>query len=832
MSNPVVIDFIIRGMPNVLRAMRTTEQAAAESEKATTKRAEKESKSRVKLAEQEAKEKIAALKKADTAHRQAWNTAEREVEASVKKKKKREESQAKDQVSTWKKADAEVKKLRDKAYKEAEADAKKRAKDDKKAADEKIASWKRADSEIKKARDKAAREVESQLRKEERDRERSNREQNRSAERWVRNRERAANRAANERKRTLGRFADTMGAGFGSGIGRVMDATRGTANLVAQLGGGFDIASSVQRNVKVSASVADLMNVAINPASAVKANHERRDRGTVDSSIDANTARWGYTRGESAEGLHEFTGITGDLETAMRLLPRLSELARATGTDLKTMMGAAANAGMAFDSMTDSGEKAKKIEGIMRTLAGQAKAGNIEVPDLAKHMGRMVAAAGKFEGDNSESIQKIGMIMQAARGGGGAWNAATSAQAVSSFTQTFGKSARLGAFESAGVKVFSDKEQTILRDPVDLIADSLDATKGSIPKLNAMWGSAYTDRSIHKFADAYTKGWTDPKTGKTLKGREAVKGYADNLMKSVTMTQGQISEAANSRTSELDVDVAKSQAAFDKAVREKIIPAITKLAPEIEKLATTWVDLNADAIPTFVDLIRTIASMAKSHKGSIEWMAQHPVAALIGAEITKSFASAALPELLRRLLTNVFGGGGGGAPVPTGGGGGGAVGGALAMAGVAAIATVASNATSAYSAGDDAASSLAQRLQAYQNGDRVNGVSPEVVQKQLDEARGRLNADDAQYGMVAKIGRVVATPFDKSASKEYRQVKHDQGLLDSKELAEQLRKTQEAMRALTTATNANTAATGSSTTQAPATTPGDAARSAPINARK
>src|SRR5258708_32673997 len=69
MASPVVIDFLVRGMPDVSRAMRTVEQSAAAAERATTRIAQQQANQRQRLVDQEAKAKVRALEAAEKASR-------------------------------------------------------------------------------------------------------------------------------------------------------------------------------------------------------------------------------------------------------------------------------------------------------------------------------------------------------------------------------------------------------------------------------------------------------------------------------------------------------------------------------------------------------------------------------------------------------------------------------------------------------------------------------------------------------------------------------------------------------------------------------------------
>jgi hypothetical protein len=446
----------------------------------------------------------------------------------------------------------------------------------------------------------------------------------------------------------LGRTAANAAVG---GVSRAAGLAKNTLGMVTQLGGGFSIADSVERAAKNSGQLEDILNSAQNPGSKITANNRRREASEVEGDIQGTATRFGLERSNVQEGLQDITGITGDLETGMKLLPQLAELARATGTKFSDMANAAGNVGLAFDDITDSGVKADKIMGVMRTLGGQGKAGNVEIRDQAVQAGKIIASSGQFAGDNAENIEKLGAMMQFSRGGGGAWNASSASTAITAFTGTFGKSARLDAFESKGVDIFADKGKTRIRPPEQIIADALDKTGGSQPEMAKMFGSAQSLRAVNRLTRTYTEAEAKEKGS----GRKAVLADFKTMTKGVAMSKADVTEAAGRRTQALDVRMASAREQFDEAVQKRLVPALLQLVPVIEQLIPVFVDLNAQAMPAFVDLIKTVADFANNNKELIRDIAAHPVGALIAAEITKSMGTVAMGALFEKLLSSKLG---------------------------------------------------------------------------------------------------------------------------------------------------------------------------------
>jgi hypothetical protein len=616
-ANPVIIDFIARGIPDIQRALRTVEQATAAAERSSTRRAQQEATQRQRIADREAREKIRAMHKADQWHRQAQDRAVRETQRAATKETRARERAAREQIRLEERAAREVGRIKE----------------------------------------RAARDVERTLSREEAAR-------NRAAARWVHQEERRRFIQSRDEMRNRRRFAGAVGGAFAGGLAsgaqRIGGLAMGAANMVGQLGGGFSIADSVARNARNAGELVDLLDAGTNPFSQNARNRARRDRGEVEGVLDSTTTRYGLEREDAISGLRAWTSTTGDFDTGIKLLPKLAEMARAFGASLTDTTQAAANAAMQLDNIADGDEKAAKVLEIMRVVGGQGKAGAVEVRDLATQMAKMVAASGQFEGDNVENIMRMGMLAQAARGGGGAWSAASAATAITAFSSTFGKGARLKAFEAEGVEVFADKGRTKVRAPEQIIADALDKTKGDTKRMNDLFGSVMAGRAVGKFADIYKKGYTDT-AGRELTGKDAVLGWAHDMMKSTAMSEKDVTQAANNRTAELDAQMASQREQFDNAVREKVIPALLKLVPEFEKLVPIVVDLNAKALPAFIDLIKTVADFADRNKDLINDIAAHPIGTILAAEVTRSVGQAMIGQIVANGIQKGFGDAGMGA---------------------------------------------------------------------------------------------------------------------------------------------------------------------------
>ena len=557
----------------------------------------------------------------------------------------------------------------------AELSARGQAKAAERGARDKVRAMMSADRAIVQAKREAARETE-----------RIERDQFSKASAWVRRRE-SEMRAAAGRRASFGRAVGShVTTGLMAGGSRVASMAQSTLGLA--LGGGFGIAEAVQKAQAASGMAADISNSGYNPASGNEANRKRVSASSIVATGQATGTQYGYGQDQTLGALQKFTAITGDLDTGMKTLSQMAELARATGSSLDDVASAAGNVATA---LPDGADKAEKMMTVMRGIAGQGKMGAVEMRDLASQMAKVVAAAGKFGGDRGENILKMGALAQAARGGGGAWSAASATTAVNSFAGVFGKGARLDAFRSMGIDPFGKDGQ--LRAVEDIIGDSVQGTEGDGKKkgkrgtsvvthqqerMQQLFGSVMAQRVTDKFVDV------NRTAGGGAAGKAAMKAYFGSLMKDSMMSKDDVKEGAAERMQADDAKLAVAQAEFQRAISTELVPELMKLIPVIKEATPAFVDILKTGVPAFAELIKAVAEFVKTHRGMIQSLASHPIGSLIAFELSKSLVSAGIGESVKAAIVRMMAGGGGGG----GGGLGGGAGAAGAMPLIAAGAGV------------------------------------------------------------------------------------------------------------------------------------------------
>jgi hypothetical protein len=350
---------------------------------------------------------------------------------------------------------------------------------------EQIALYKKGDRELNRIREQSMREA---IRMQDRE----EREKDRNAQRWL-------NKAENDQK-ARAKKREAIGRSIGSAIGRdVGSATRGAVGMagqVLQLGGGFGIADSVQKNARAAGKAADIANSGqifgdeSHPERAI-----RKDPKEITGAARAIGTEFGIDQDTALSGLEKFVGKTGDLKTGLELMKGLAQTSRATGSSFEDMADAA---GDVFN--TDTAQSAASVADTMRNVAAQGKLGAVEMKNLAVQMAKIGAASGSFGGNAKENVMKMGALAQAARGSGGAANAANAATAVLGFAATFDKSAREKAFQSFGVKTRDQGGK--VRSPDQVIKEAMhaagDAKHGGMGNFSVNMGKMFMDKTARE----------------------------------------------------------------------------------------------------------------------------------------------------------------------------------------------------------------------------------------------------------------------------------------------------------------------------------------------
>lgn len=418
----------------------------------------------------------------------------------------------------------------------------------------------------------------------------------------------AAMRASRERvgSAAMRNFGQYMGRGVGI-----------AKDLGAGLGLDFSIAGNMGRARDLFSQAGDATR------SAFTAQGRTATQADINATVAAirkggDEAKLAYA--DIAAGMTDFVAKSADLNTANVTLGQMGRLARATGTNVRDLLSAAGDVNRLLD---DSPDRQERLMAIMRLTAKQTAMGNVEMPALAKYMGRMESTAFMYEGGLDKNMGILGALAQVGMKGGLS-SAAEATRGAAAFARDITKGAALKRFEDAKIDVFANKERTALRGPEAIILDFLAKTKGDFKQLANLFQNQSSRAVVLGFQSIYKQ------AGGGDKGLDAVRAEFKRF--TTTMTAQEVDAQAQTA---LDSPEARAQALQNKietiaaSLVERVLPSFERLAPNAEKAA-------------------------EALAGIISFGAANPGLMIAGA-ITASIAKAAIGEAVSKSLATAIG---------------------------------------------------------------------------------------------------------------------------------------------------------------------------------
>lgn len=519
-------------MPDVTRAIRSVEQAAAAASKSQTTTSQRGARERVSAADREAKEKIRLMARGD----------------------------------------AEVKRIQDREVRNAE-----------RAANQRLAAEARAERAMVREAEKSAneririgrqvdREQASMQRRREMENRRILREGARLEERTHREQTAKFQREERQRQTTKETFARAAFGGVGKGVSTIGRGIAATAGAVAQLGGGFSVADSVMGEANLRKKAAVLSANTILSGAGKKGADASLGKAMSTDEILGKAKAIGIQQNIEPEkvldAIDEIKKLTGNVEKATNVVGSVAKLSTATGGDVKEMSGLAANILAANPNISD-----KDLNSQMRIFAKQGIVGGVEVADMAKYGSRLTAGASMYGGSKEKNEATLGAMSQMARQYGSAGTAAEATLGSLRFSTDVAKHA--DKLKAGGIDVSDHKGN--LKDAQSIMIDMLKKTKGDVTKLSHLGLGDRGVKPLEGVANIYKN------AGGGDKGLEAVK--AEFAKYTTGITEDEI-EAANKRIlseQQAEIEIKK----LKQMVGETLLPELAKLVPVLREAMPT-----------------------------------------------------------------------------------------------------------------------------------------------------------------------------------------------------------------------------------------------------
>lgn len=402
-------------------------------------------------------------------------------------------------------------------------------------------------------------------------------EKTRAVDRESRERQRIAEREAREIEATITRRSRAFGNLMGGATGRVMGMAGRIAGVATAIGGGFAVADALRTGIDEERLAGTVSRNAVTTGGLTQKN--------VIENARATAIRTGATSIDVLGGLDAMVRKTGDLKGAVDMLDQLSKLSSITGASMADMGSAAAEA---FNQLGN----ARDTERVMLALAGQSRAGAIDIRDLAQYGARLTALSKTFEGGAVENIESFGALAQIAKSRGGATDAAEATEAV---VALFGEMAtHQEDFASLGVKLRGKGGK--LRNIEDILTESVIKSKGDVLNLEQLFGRRAV-KGVLGLATAFNEAGGG-KTGEAAMRAMLGQRTAANPEGFKTALSGEEATQLHAeRMKEVSAKINVAMTEFNKTIDDRLLPIMprlieqfTQLIPHIERFLKFIVD--------------------------------------------------------------------------------------------------------------------------------------------------------------------------------------------------------------------------------------------------
>lgn len=426
------------------------------------------------------------------------------------------------------------------------------------------------------------------------------------------------------------RFARSVVGGVGRRGSALASSVGSFAAMSAGIGGGLMAASAFRGMASKDKAARGLANQAFGTSGSGGKGRDQL-RSEILNVSQPIAMQSGIPQADVIGGMRQFMSKAGDIGAAKQIAPFIADLADASETDMKDAGEAAGQVFMSAIAQGLSGDEAlKATKDILAVMGGQAKEGAIELKDMAQQAGKLMSAAGQFKGDASDLANTMGAVGQMAIAGG----ASSPEEAMTALMRLPDDVTKNNAhFKKAGIDVFSDASKTSLRDPGELIMESVSKTGGDLTKLQKMFGLR-SKKAVDPFRKAFVE------AGGGDKGNEAMRAMFSRFT-SLKMTGEEIGASAAFSREGTGKRFARIKERLDQKlgpavmrVIERMIPALEKMIPHLEKAG--------DALARF-----------------IEWFAENPltgIGVLIAGAVTAEIAKAAIGAVLTKAITAAMSG--------------------------------------------------------------------------------------------------------------------------------------------------------------------------------
>ncbi len=327
-----------------------------------------------------------------------------------------------------------------------------------------------------------------------------------------------------------------------------------------------------------------------------------------------------------------YVAMTGDLGAARDLGGTFATAARATGATETDIAATAASLSTKF-GITKSDDMKKALA----VLVQGGKSGAFELGDAASYFQEMGAAGSRFGLDQGAGgVAQLSAMAQLARmsTGSGA-EASTGVSAM--LRQLQAKSDDIRRLNGGKEVVFADKGKTQTNDVVDVLANTLKATKGNRAQLQSIFGDEGmkgASELVKRFTEAGDKlGPAATEAQRLAAGERAVRDAFAELSGSAGKWSDVVADAAT-MTASSGATMTTAWERISAGIGDKLAPSVAQFADALLKAAPAIVQMSGGAANAIGALGR-FGSMATK------------LAERLGLDVGEEAPAAALPDAVQ-----------------------------------------------------------------------------------------------------------------------------------------------------------------------------------------
>lgn len=444
------------------------------------------------------------------------------------------------------------------------------------------------------------------------------------------------------------RAARAVARGVGTGVSRAGGAVRNVVGMgagVLGLGAGMMVGGAVRRRIEEGTLASGIS------ARAAVVPGERRSRDQLlkltEDRARALETRTGRSAGTFLEGMDKFLEKTGMFDEMLGLSGFIADFSDSMGLADENFKQLGQTAGIVAAGLKSTNPEMTQKELIEKTkeaitaMGAQSAAGQIGIPELAVEMPKILAAAGRQEGDPAKNLAFMTAMANVATAVA-AKDPAESATAVVNLTTDLIK--KQGMIKSKfGVDVMN--EQGGLREIEQILPALMAATGGDLTKVTTL-ANIRGMKALEAPAAAVRGAGLDLKTKEGRAQAEQIVKQMFAPFMAATMDQGEIQKGAGFTRQTDARRIAMQFQDMERAIADDFVPILIQ-----------------DLLPALKELAPHAKDVSKAFAKFIRWFAQDPLAGLgviLAAAAAKEIAAAGLGAIVGKALDRAIGGGSGG----------------------------------------------------------------------------------------------------------------------------------------------------------------------------